>query len=63
MKCKTCKWWDWERHDGIYVPAKCRRFPPVKMRDDEPRIGRGIWPLTTEFDWCGEHEPDERARP
>jgi len=43
----------------------CRRYPPVGLRPLKPKLedtadvaGAAGWPITWNFDWCGEFVPD-----
>jgi hypothetical protein len=40
---------------------ECRRRPPAPQRDLFPDCDplRGVWPLVTLDDWCGEYRPKE----
>lgn len=63
-RCATCRWWLHE-HGGDFMPGQCRRAPPLTadIRYEHSR-GRSVikWPETHHDDWCGEHEPCERAQ-
>ena len=46
QSCSNCRFvhrignYDW----------RCRRYPPVK----DPAHLNGIWPVVSDYDWCGE---------
>jgi len=50
--CNRCAWWGDLGVDGI---GQCRRYAP------RPRTGSSdvIWPITEEFDYCGEFEEED----
>ena len=54
MKCEKCRWWDIlePRSDGGY----CRRSAPfAQLVDDCTALSPAVvWPITTNYDWCGE---------
>jgi hypothetical protein len=52
---------DWLIDDGLAVSCECVRFPPLlpsnaKFIDNQ----KGLYPLTVDSDWCGEH-PQAKA--
>lgn len=51
--CKTCKFWGYANGKQR---AKCLRFPPVPHP-----AGGAEWPMTTEYDACGEHVKKEQG--
>lgn len=63
-RCPTCRYW--EPPDGGVGPL-CRRYAPRAQVSwpgrDEDEVSdfdyslAPVWPVTTENDWCGEHEP------
>ena len=72
IRCDTCRYWvrgwradsgqqngsvgySWNLPDPNYPRGECRRHPP------QPAYGFWTFGRTTEADWCGEHEPKERA--
>lgn len=55
-RCGGCAFWlenSANSHEG-----ECRRFPPVweKTSDASPRWRKGIWPMTSNDDGCGEFQ-------
>lgn len=58
--CGNCRWWK----PGSY-PAECRRCAPLVMPDlGEKLYGdptHPFWPITQEWDWCAEHQPEEAS--
>lgn len=59
--CETCPYWS-AHEPGVATTGTCRRTSPVppalqEQADWFNNIFAGIWPVTEESDWCGEH-PD-----
>lgn len=61
ITCATCRFWCKQEDRGV-----CQRLPPVpdigphawhgaSLRNGDS--ADGIWPMTSEVDWCGEHKP------
>jgi hypothetical protein len=53
--CETCQWWgplrdrDW---------GECRIAPPTPDLSKDSDLGTyGVWPQTSNEDWCGCHQP------
>ena len=64
-QCKNCRFWF---YTGFSNAAECRQSAPTISAKPIPvtrggsRIGhrveqRGVWPMTSGDDWCGQHEP------
>lgn len=55
--CASCRFW---QHTYTYKESRsglCRRRPPkVLVVSDERGATETCWPMTTEHEWCGEHE-------
>lgn len=56
--------------DAEHREGSCRRFPPKTVRpprlefeDWEQRKQLCLYPLVAEFDWCGEFQPRNDAKP
>lgn len=45
--CKSCRFW--QKYDNY---GNCKRYPP-----HVDAAGQSMAPVTSEFDWCGEHQP------
>jgi hypothetical protein len=57
LRCEMCKWWD-NRHGD---EGKCRRRAPtrdvyVHAYGVHPDPAMHAFPLTFNYDWCGEWE-------
>jgi hypothetical protein len=55
--CSSCRFWEspWEKAEiGL-----CRRYAPRPSRRDGVGCGAD-WPMTSEDDFCGEHEPKQQ---
>jgi hypothetical protein len=56
--CETCRFFDGVADEKL---AACRRNAPrshlvsADGDPDEQRV-RGVWPLVSHDDWCGQHE-------
>ena len=66
--CETCQHWSRWRNagDAFFHLGNCRRLPPIAPeqnifhvsgeRREYTGLGRGLWPVTTTDDWCGEYD-------
>lgn len=52
--CATCRFWLSEKDVSVNHGA-CVRSPPT-VTDD---CNKGMWPITSRLNWCGEHQPRE----
>lgn len=74
--CKICRFWhedvrytydeEPKDEDNSYI-SQCRRYPPVSpvghaYAYEEPEPDSPHFPLTRDFDWCGEFEPKEEQQ-
>ncbi len=64
--CCECRFWERDCFAG--QPRKvgqCRINPPrftSPIADCEPHeVHRGTWPLTDEYDWCGQAQREDTA--
>jgi hypothetical protein len=63
--CSDCRFFDNENTTGEL--GKCRRNAPrshlisADVDADEQRV-RGVWPLVSEDDWCGQFEKIRKRR-
>lgn len=54
-RCEDCKFWDSSTQLGSAQPdttGMCRRNAPIV----DKRHGSGLWPFTSDTDWCGKFE-------
>ncbi|MEK9809272.1 MAG: hypothetical protein VW362_02415 [Candidatus Nanopelagicales bacterium] len=60
--CETCRFWlKDKKYEDMGI---CRRHAPSPqiLHDEQDEENRWpIYPLTTVWDWCGEHEPTQPA--
>lgn len=54
-RCGDCCWYDEGGHPGV-AHGVCRVNPPQVISE----LVSG-WPHVAEGDWCGQHEPVEKA--
>lgn len=54
--CGSCKYWMYFTTSNNMRLGECRRFPPSET---DEKTGLGMWRVTTEIRWCGEHEKEE----
>ena len=63
--CGTCRFWD--QDEDVRERGICRRDAPRIDASIANRMGRpacyGLWPGTTAYDWCGEHQHRRRTGP
>lgn len=53
-ECKNCKYWSNEyMFNNLGV---CRRHAPQVVCDNYLQRAESVWPTSTEYDWCGDHE-------
>jgi hypothetical protein len=53
MKCIDCRYWHAVPDDrATTIRGQCRAHPPVIQ--GPPHSIVSMWPLTADFDWCGE---------
>lgn len=55
MRCETCKFWDSSTQlssEPSDTTGLCRIDPPVV----DKRSGHGLWPFTSDTDWCSRHQ-------
>lgn len=69
VRCKTCLWWNNAEFTEDEQWGKCRRHAPrlsprivkEELNDESVPFGilsTGVWPLTFEHDYCGDHVYD-----
>lgn len=56
--CGTCRWWNLLEEGAERPAGYCRRkAPPAQLVDDSGECSpEVVWPLTNDYDWCGEWE-------
>ncbi len=52
VKCLTCRWFAWHTA-AVGSDGDCKRRAPTLTSNGN---GRGVWPVVSEDDRCGEHE-------
>jgi hypothetical protein len=57
--CQTCQFWGGGDQPGY---SECKRHAPTvftTLRTDLPGEPwhENVWPRTSNYDWCGDHEP------
>jgi hypothetical protein len=52
--CSECKFW---ARDNGSAFGSCRKYTPVRHHNSI----HGVWPQTTQKDWCGEFSPQKEA--
>jgi hypothetical protein len=67
-RCDGCQFWMKAEQDDIVPSAivwlgHCRRYPPTRgrLRTKDGDITAHEFPVTYEFEWCGEHKPKPAA--
>jgi hypothetical protein len=60
-RCKICKFWKniWHEQPDI---GRCVRHSPSEVllpreKKEDMKKYMAIWPITYNFDWCGEFQP------
>ena len=57
--CEECKWWD--RRGDRPERGECHRNSPLPIHG-ESKVA-AWWPVTDDFEWCGDFEAKEKANP
>lgn len=62
-RCEDCRFWDNSTQSGTAEPdttGLCRRNAPVV---DILRPSDGLWPFTSDTDWCGAFVAADQPNP
>lgn len=55
-KCSSCKYWNKTQY---FQEGECRKHAPINLGIEchpQNNIINTRWPVTTESDWCDDHE-------